>query len=98
MTMTRFLDSWRSTSGRPLPSSVARTTENADAAKLKKARQRLSTFSEGDLLGYIESNVGGIIRNIRDWRTTLDETHLNEALIAVETERAAIEELRHRRR
>lgn len=90
MSLMPLLNSWRTAAPR----------QGAESALpgMKKARNRLSTFTNDDLLAYIEGNIGGLMRNIRDYRNTSDEAHLDLALIANTTERAAIEELRHRRR
>lgn len=89
-TVTRLLDSWRST-----PRGVARSNSHASLTEQERqrARRRLSAMSTADLVEFFETNIAGIGTSVRNFRTTQDVSHLMEAALGVETQDVAIREL-----
>jgi hypothetical protein len=91
----RLLDSWRSSSNQGVPDRPALNKPEVLTADVLRQRAvtRIAVMETADLLDFIEANLGGMGRNIRDWRGSRDLVHLDEAHLAAEVQQIAVSEL-----
>lgn len=87
--MARLFDSWRST-----PTAVDSRRSGSEATvRRSRAESRIAAMHTSDLVDFIDANLGGIGRGVRDWRSTASAASLYEAGLAADIMVIAVQEL-----
>ncbi len=72
------------------------STADKHEKALSTARVRIKQMEDDYLEHFLDDNIGGVARDIANYRRTGDRAHIEQALLAIQIEEAAIRELARR--